>query len=454
MSDPTDATPSSSSSLTRVRIAAVWILILGGLLGYFLYTSEQAEDGRFPFRFGLDLTGGTHLVYDADVSEVPPTEVEQSMGALREVIERRVNLFGVSEPLVQTERSSIFAEGGSQHRLIVELPGVTDVDEAVRLIGQTPLLEFQLVDPAAPATATGSDRYLDVGFTGRFIERAQLSFGTNQPGAVNEPTVVVNFNSEGTRLFGEITTENVGEQLAIFLDGELLSTPVINEPITGGAATISGNFTPESARDLVRDLNFGALPVPIELQSTQAIGASLGEETLARGVQAGLIGLGLVALFLLLWYRLPGLVAVVALTIYIALMLALFKLIPVTLTAAGIAGFILSIGMAVDANILIFERLKEELKLGKKLDHAIRDGFARAWAPIRDGNLSSILTAIVLFWVGTSLVQGFALTFGIGVLVSMLTALGVSRTLLLAIAVTRDEQTASRWFGNGIGIRK
>ncbi len=453
MSDDTKET-SAGNPLLRVRIAAAWILIVGVLLGYFLSSTERAEDSRFPFRFGLDLTGGTHLVYDADVSQVPPTEVEPSMRALREVIERRVNLFGVSEPLVQTERSSVFAEGGSQHRLIVELPGVTDVDEAVRLIGQTPLLEFKLVDGSVPITSTTVDPYIDVGFTGRFIERAQLSFGSNQPGALNEPTVVVNFNSEGTRLFGEITTNNVGERLAIFLDGAVLSTPVINEPITGGAATISGNFTAESARDLVKDLNFGALPVPIELQSTQSIGASLGADTLARGVEAGLIGLTLVALFLVAWYRVPGVVAVVALTLYIALMLSLFKLIPVTLTAAGIAGFILSIGMAVDANILIFERLKEELRLGKKLDHAIRDGFQRAWAPIRDGNLSSILTAIVLFWVGTSLVKGFALTFGIGVLVSMLTALMVSRTLLLAVAFPKDEQSARTWFGNGIGIRK
>jgi preprotein translocase subunit SecD len=262
--------------------------------------------------------------------------------------------------------------------------------------------------------------------------------------------VLVNFNREGTELFAELTREYVGEQLAIFLDGELLSQPVIQEEIRGGAATISGNFDAASARELVRNLNFGALPVPIALINTQSIGPSLGEETLQRGVTAGLIGLAAVALFLIFWYRVPGIVAVVSLGIYVIIMLTLFKIIPVTLTAAGVAGFILSIGMAVDANILIFERLKEELKLGKKLPHAIRDGFSRAWLPIRDGNLSSIFTALILFWFGTSIVEGFALTFGVGVLVSMLTAIVITRTFLLSVAGATDEKTVTTLFGSGL----
>lgn len=440
------------SGLLKVRIAAAFLIICAALIGYFLYATQQ-DGSKFPFRYGLDLTGGTHLVYLADVSAMPETEVDDAMESLRDVIERRVNLFGVSEPIVQVEQSSMFAEGGAQERLIIELPGVTDVDEAIRLIGETPLLEFKLVNYAYdPSNASSSEsEFIDVGFTGRFIERAQLQFGNgSQGGMPNEPTVVVNFNSEGKELFAEITTNHVGEELAIFLDGALLSTPVINEPITGGAATISGDFTPEEARDLVKDLNLGALPVPITLLSTQTIDASLGAETLEKGLEAAMYGLIAVAIFLVLWYRIPGLVAVIALAVYLLIMLALFKLVPVTLTAAGVAGFILSIGMAVDANILIFERLKEELALGKKLEQAIRDGFKRAWPPIRDGNLSSVITAVILFWFGTSIVEGFALTFGLGVLISMFTAITVTRTLLLAIAVAKDEKLTMILFGNGI----
>lgn len=434
-----------SGALLRIRFGAVVILIAAVLLGFFVYTSQTDPESRFPFRLGLDLTGGSHLVYQADVSGLPLEDVEDSMSALRDVIERRVNLFGVSEPLVQVEQSSALAEGGVQERLIVELPGVTDVDEAIKLIGQTPLLEFKLVDPASTSTMA----FLETGFTGRYVERAQLAFGGSN-GLSNEPYIVVDFNSEGKQLFGDITTANVGNELAIFLDGELLSHPVIQEPITGGAATISGSFTPESARDLVKDLNFGALPVPINLVSTQSVGASLGEETLQKGIFAGLIGLAAVAAFLILWYRLPGVIAVVALAIYVVVMLSIFKLIPITLTAAGLAGFILSIGMAVDANILIFERIKEEIFTGKKLENAIRDGFARAWLPIRDGNLSSILTAVILFWFGTSIVEGFALTFGIGIIISMLTAITVTRTFLLAVAMFEDPKTIKAFFGSGI----
>lgn len=438
---------SGYAAVLKMRMAAFTLLVLASLVGFFVYSTHTNPESEWPFRLGLDLTGGSHLVYQADVSNIAPEEVEDSMNALRDVIERRVNLFGVAEPLVQIEKSSALVEGGVQERLIVELPGVTDVEEAIKLIGQTPLLEFKLVDP----NSTSTPIYIETGITGRFVERAQLGFGSgNSGGLSNEPHIIVDFNSEGSDLFGEVTSNNVGEQLAIFLDGELLSDPVIQEAITGGAATISGSFTPESARDLAKNLNFGALPVPINLLSTQSIGASLGEETLQKGITAGIVGLSFVALFLMLWYRVPGVVAVVALAIYVAVMLAIFKVIPITLTAAGLAGFILSIGMAVDANILIFERVKEELLLGKKLEQAIRDGFARAWLPIRDGNLSSILTAIILFWFGTSIVEGFALTFGIGIIISMITAITVTRTLLLAVAFFEDPKTIKTLFGNGL----
>ena len=424
----------------KVRLIAVGILILGALVGFFVYNSEANVDSPFKLRLGLDLTGGTHLVYEADTSALAsPHDVRESMEALRDVVERRVNLFGVSEPVVQVERSSIVT-GADEQRLIVELPGVDDVDEAIRIIGETPLLEFKLLefDQGEADVVDGvleiGANYTDTGLTGALVQRAQLSFGGQHGGGIsNEPVVLLEFNAEGTKLFADLTTEHVGEQIAIFLDGEVVSSPVVQEPIPNGTAVISGNFTPDEARNLVRDLNFGALPVPIELLATQLVDASLGGEAFDRGVMAGIWGLGAVALFMLVWYRLPGLVAVIALAIYIALMLTVFKLIPVTLTAAGVVGFILSIGMAVDANVLIFERMREELKTGKAKVDAIRDGFTRAWRSIRDGNISSVLTAIILFWLGTSIVEGFALVFGLGVLISMLTAITVTRTLLLAI---------------------
>ena len=285
------------------------------------------------------------------------------------------------------------------------------------------------------------------------MERAQLQFGqSQQTGIPNEPLVLLYFNNDGADLFEEITRNNVGEVLAIFLDGAPISLPVIQQVIPGGTATISGNFEPEEARDLVRDLNFGALPLPIELISSGSIGPSLGADTLASGVFAGLIGFALVALFMIAWYRVPGLVAVVALLIYGAVVLALFKLMPVTLTAAGVAAFVLSVGMAVDANVLIFERMREELKAGKSLDEAVRDGFARAWPSIRDSNLSSLISAAVLFWFGTALIKGFALVFALGVLMSMFSAITVSRTLLLALAFDWARSRAKVLFGSGIKL--
>ncbi|XKT74529.1 MAG: protein translocase subunit SecD [Patescibacteria group bacterium UBA2163] len=432
--------------MIRTRVFGVILILLGGLLGGFLYTS-QGEDARFPFRLGLDLAGGTHLVYQADIESVPQHEVDDAMSALREVVERRTNLFGVSEPVVQTETTF-----SGDRRLVVELPGVTDIEEAVAVIGETPILEFRIQEGADEA---GTPVFSDTGLTGRFVERAQLDFGQSQSGGLsNEPIVVLHFNSEGAELFATITSENVGEVLGIFLDGAAISLPVIQQEIPGGVATISGAFTPEEARELVRDLNFGALPVPIALISSSSIGPTLGAETTAAGIMAGLIGFILVGIFMILWYRVPGFVAVLALLIYGAIVLSLFKVIPVTLTAAGIAAFILSVGMAVDANILIFERMKEELRAGRTLEDAIREGFRRAWPSIRDSNLSSLISAFVLFWFGTTLIKGFALVFGLGVLMSMLSAVLISRTLLLSLAFDWTRSRAKLFFGSGINIVK
>lgn len=463
------------SNKTGIHIwQALLVIVVGIAVGYFVFQTTVNEASRFPFKLGLDLAGGSHLVYEADVSGADPVEVPELMGVLKEVIERRVNIFGVSEPIVQVETSSIVS-GEARHRLVVELPGVSDVEAAVAEIGRTPLLEFKLVDETVLSdqafsnvtivdaegnpiemetddAAADVDPYIDTGLTGRYLERAELVFGQSHSGGLsNEPIVSVQFTSEGADLFEEITREHTGEFLAIFLDGEVISMPRINEPISGGSAVITGGFTAEEARDLVQNLNFGALPLPITLQSTQTIGASLGAEVLNRGIQAGIIGITFVMALMLLWYRLPGVVAGLSLLLYGVLMLALFKLIPVTLTAAGLAGFILSVGMAVDANILVFERMKEEFRSGKRSREAAHIGFNRAWTAIRDGNVTSILSAIILFWFGTSIVKGFALVFGIGVLVSMLTALVATRTLLLALPDVKegDGTLLARLFGCG-----
>ena len=425
-------------SVNQARIISlIIIVIVAG--AYFL-------SRHVPYKLGLDLNGGTHLTYQADVSTIPADSISDSMSALRNVIENRINGLGVAEPVVQVEEGSVAGE--KVHKLIVELPGVTDVNKAVSVIGQTPSLDFRLLATTATSSGSTTEVYIPTKLTGAYLERAQLEFN-NQTG---EPVVTLKFNSEGTKLFAALTEQNVGRVIGIFLDGKPISTPVVREPIRDGTAQISGGggFTVEGARDLVRNLNYGALPVPINLVGTQTIGASLGADALHKSIVAGFAGFLIVVLFLILWYRLPGLVASVSLVIYIGINLLIFKLIPVTLTSAGLAGFILSIGMAVDANILIFERMKEELRKGLPLHEAILEGFRRAWFSIRDGNLSSIITAAILFWFATSaLIKGFALVFGIGVLTSMFTAIIVSRTLLNAVGVSGKNKTVDFLFGSG-----
>ncbi|OHA96990.1 MAG: protein-export membrane protein SecD [Candidatus Zambryskibacteria bacterium RIFCSPLOWO2_02_FULL_51_21] len=427
------------------------LLALIALLGWYFFANKSTAGSR-PFRYGLDLVGGTELIYRADTSKVD--DIAGAMDTLKEVIERRVNIFGVSEPLVQTERAGLVS-GNAEERLIVELPGVKDLDRAIALIGETPVLEFRLARPDFQEIAAKNPRasldelFIPTGLTGRYLSRAQVEFN----GTTGTPVVGLEFNNEGKDLFAKITREHKGEVLAVILDGAVLSTPVIQDEIRDGKAQITGQFTPDEAKELVRNLNYGALPVPIELSASQSIGATLGDAALAAGVRAGLIGFAVLALFLILWYRLPGIISVVALCSYIVLSLAIFKLIPVTLTAAGMAGFILSIGMAVDANVLIFERAKEELKKGKSIHDALHEGFRRAWLSIRDSNISSIITAIVLFWLGTSAVKGFALTLGVGVAVSMFTAITLSRTFLFAIAPRNESKLKRFLFSNGLHVR-
>ncbi|NQT49129.1 protein translocase subunit SecD [Candidatus Kuenenbacteria bacterium] len=663
----------------KVRLTVVVIIALAFLLMLFdapaVYDksadfvnakmgTEFSHFSNIPFRLGLDLQGGTHLVYEADTSKVDSDQKGDAVEGVRDVIERRVNAFGVAEPIVQINKAK------GKWRVIVELAGISDVKEAINMIGETPLLEFkeqneeppreltpeenvelnqfnkdslakaeealekvlagedfsQVVkeysdsdidietggdlgwvtekDPngflisnanldkielgqvypevisrpkgnyvvkfddkrdgdtevmashilicytgletcteetskedaltliqeikeeatpknfaqkakdhsTGPTGETGgdlgwfgkgqmvsefedavysmevgdisdvvetqfgyhilhkvdervvaeykiaqvytqaktetdilppNDAWKDTGLTGKQLDSARVEFDQNTTAA----QVALEFNDEGKQLFAEITTRNVDKQVAIFLDGEPISIPRVNEPIKEGRAVITGDFDVTEAKLLSQRLNAGALPVPINLVSQQTVGASLGAESLTKSLFAGIVGLILVAIFMIVYYRLPGLLAVCALIIYGIVVLFIFKAIPVTLTLAGIAGFILSIGMAVDANVLIFERLKEELRTGKPLGNAVDEGFKRAWTSIRDGNVSTLITCLILAWFGTSMIKGFAITLSIGVLLSMFSAIVVTRQLLYLFVNPDKKSKSTWWFG-------
>jgi len=387
-----------------------------------------------PFRLGLDLLGGTHLVYEADLSQIGDLEAGDAMQGVRDVVERRVNFFGVSEPLVQVS---------GNNRLIVELAGISDVNQAIELIGETPFLEFReetsetqaILEAQSRGERLNEDPFVSTGLNGRHLKRAQLVFDP-QTGV---PQVSLQLTDEGAKLFSEITRKNVGRMVAIYLDGMPISTPVVQNEIPDGQAVISGDFNPQEAKLLATRLNSGALPVPISLISQQTIGASLGRMSLEKSLVAGLYGLLAVAVFMIFFYRLPGVVSVLALIVYVLLVLAIYKTIPVTLTLAGIAGFILSLGMAVDANVLIFARMREELKAGKTLAQSMSEGFRRAWLSVRDSHVTTLIGALVLYVFTTSIVKGFALTLGIGVLVSLFTATIVTRKILLFFAGAKFE---------------
>ncbi len=526
----------------KVRLSLLGILVLTVLAGLVDYPKGPnlnfgTLQKEIKVHLGLDLQGGTSLLYNADVSQIGEADRQTAVDGVRDVIEQRINAFGVSEPVIQTIRS------GSDWRIEVELPGVTDVNEAVRRIGETPVLEFKtegeppsfteeqkaeirkkneenktkaqgvldqlkggadfdtlakensedpgskesggdlgeitkgqtvpefedivfntaeigVLYPELVETEFGyhiirvdertedkakvhhillrkmpeeppitSPIYIDTGLTGEQLDRADVVFDQN----TGLPTVSLTFNSEGKDLFAQITRDNVGKTVAIYLDKKIISAPVVQQEITSGEAIISGDFTLDEAKELAQRLNAGALPVPVELISQQNIGPTLGQQSIERSLFAAVLGLIMLSVFMVVYYRFPGVMAVIALLIYSLLVLAIFKLWPVTLTLAGIAGFILSIGMAVDANVLIFERLKEELRAGKPVRQSIDEGFKRAWLSIRDSNSSSLITCLILYWFGSSLVRGFAITLAIGILVSMFSAITITRNFLNAV---------------------
>lgn len=379
------------------------------------------------FKLGLDLQGGSHLAYQADMTKIDPANRDQAIVATKENIDRRVNLLGLSEPVIQTSKV------GDDYRLIVELPGVKDIATSLATIGQTAQLEFrELVDASPSATpATGSAQMVfgPTNLSGSDLRSAVVQFGDGTSIA-GEPSVSIEFSPEGATKFAQITKRNIGKPLAIFLDGEPVTAPIVNDEILGGKAVISGSFTLEDAKRLSIQLNAGALPIPIKIVEQRSIGASLGTQSVIKSMFAGFVGLLLIWFFMAANYGKRGLIANVALTIYVLVSLSLFKLVPVTLTLAGIAGFVLSVGMAVDANILIFERIKEEIRWGRPRTAAIELGFHRAWTSVRDSNISSLITAGILFWFGSGSVRGFALTLILGILVSLFSSITITRSLL------------------------
>lgn len=395
----------------------------------------NALGGAFPLKLGLDLQGGSQLVLETKMDKISQEDRDSALESAKDVIERRVNLFGVSESIVQSSKV------GDSRRILVDLPGIKNSSEAASLVGKTALLEFREL-PATPSAESTQSAVVDIfsaiptGLTGADLKRAQVVFsrGSGDTG----PQVSIDFTPEGSQKFADITKRNVGRPLAIFLDDEYISAPTVQQEILGGSAVISGNFTTEDAKALTVQLNAGALPVPIEIIEQRVIGPSLGAESVKASIIAGAIGLITVILYMAFYYGFWGIIADIALIIYTLFVLAIFQtglflIPPVTLTLPGIAGFILSIGMAVDANILIFERMKEEISWGKSKKQALELGFDRAWSSIRDSNISSLITAGILYSIGTGLVKGFAVTLAIGVLVSMFTAIFVTRSILRTV---------------------
>lgn len=386
------------------------------------------------YKLGLDLQGGTQLTYKVVMKDVAKGQEQDAFEAARDVIERRINYLGVSEPSIQTIKI------GDEYRIVVDLPGMSNVSQAISLIGQTAQLTFWEggKEKAKPPTQ-GDDPLLSVlgqllganpqptKLTGKDLKKATVVFDPTS----GKPQVQLQFTGQGTKYFDEITRKNIGKVVAIALDNQVISAPVVQTEIANGTAVITGTFTPDVAKNLSIALNAGALPAPLEVIAQKSVGPSLGIDSLHKSMFAAIIGFASIIFFMTYIYRKEGIIACVALLIYALITLFVYKLIPVTLTLAGIAGFILSIGMAVDANILIFERMKEELRRGKPRDIAIKNGFGRAWTSIRDSNVTSIITCIILFYFGSGLVRGFALTLFLGIIISMFSAITVTKNLLV-----------------------
>jgi preprotein translocase subunit SecD len=415
----------------------IFILVLFGFCLWVIFPGNGIF-GRDEFKLGLDLRGGSHLVYSIDLTKKDPAQTDADViEGVKNKIERRVNAYGVTEPIVQTIRN----ERGSF--VLVQLPGVKDIDEALKLIGQTAELDFRelVVDENGSPVLDeeGKEQWVIAKAKGSDGEERELAGKYLKPNAqvvltpqTNEPEVAFEWNSEGAILFEQITQRNLQKPLGIFLDNQLISAPTVQAVIKEKGVITGLNL--EGARTLAIQLNSGSLDVPLTLVERRDIGATLGEDSLRKSLMAGIIGASMVVLFMIAYYRFSGFVACLALVVFVVLNLAIFKLIPVVLTLPGIAGFIVSIGMGVDGNVLVAERLKEELRRGRTLGAAIEEGFRQSWSAIFDANVTVFIACAVLYWLGNTfgnfLVIGFATTLFIGTALSMFTQVVVTRTFM------------------------
>ncbi|MCX6809497.1 MAG: protein translocase subunit SecD [Candidatus Berkelbacteria bacterium] len=400
-----------------ILVAAIFIVIPNG---------PNVFSKETKMHLGLDLQGGVQLLYSIDISNLNGKTPQEIQNQTVDLITRRVDDLGVSEPQIQGTKI------GSQFGVLVELPGIKDIDQAKQLIGKTAQLKFYELGP------DGSEISTDL--IGSDVSKASAGTDKNQSGFSSvAPVIYLEFTPDGAKKFQEITKRNVGKIIITKLDNEVINEATVQTEISGGKAQIDGIKTIKEARDTAQLISEGSLPAPINLVQENQVGASLGKDAVEKSLVAGIFGLVLVAVFMVIYYRGLGVAAVGALLIYTLIVVSLFKLIPITLTLAGIAGFIFSIGAAVDANILIFERFKEEDKKGLPRTQALENGFTRSWPSIRDSNIASLITATILFYMSTGLVKGFALTLAIGIFVSLFTSIIVTRNILRFFIKNKQE---------------
>ena len=442
--------------IAAILIIATWINVPNNPGIHILGINRDIQT-----RLGLDLVGGVQALLEADLPE--DTQIDsQSMATARTIVENRVNGLGVNEAVVQQ---------AGDRRIVVELPGETDPEKALATLRQTGLLEFvdmSSIPPEQAISLVGAQILTDIP-TSSNLETPEgdqpvdlppfpTIMTSNDLNNVNitrdqlgQYQIQFELNSEAARTFADFTSQNVGNILAIVLDKQVISVPRIDDPITDGQGIISGNFDLESANALAIQLRYGSLPIPLKVVQVRTVGPTLGQDSLQKSMQAGLIGFAIVVLFMAIYYRVPGILADISILIYALIAFALFRWIPVTLTLAGIAGFLLSTGSALDANILIFERMKEEIRSGRTLNQSMDLGWQRAWPSIRDSNIATLITCGILFWFGSTygatIVKGFSLTLAIGVIISLFTAILVTRSLLGVVLVYFKPTNLTRWFG-------
>jgi len=395
--------------LLALFVAAVFICLPNG--PYLKIKNKVLFKKEIKIKEGLDLQGGARVAYSADLSKIEDASKNSAMDSLSGVIEKRINAFGVAEPTVMVSNVN------GERRLVVEMPGVKDVNEAINLIGKTAELDFREM-------SADQQNFNKTDLTGKDFKRAEVTFDES-----GKPQIDIEFNSEGAKKFEQITERNVGKPLAIYLDDQLVSAPNVNDKISGGRGVITGQFDIKEAKQLAIQLNAGALPVPIKMVEQRSVGATLGQESVKMSIYAGILGILVVSVFMIIYYRFLGVISTIGLVLYIVFMIALVKLFGITMTMGGIAGLILSVGMSMETDVLVFERIREELRLGKTFETSVTLGFKRAWSSIRDSNVVSLIIAALLYTAGGT-IRGFAVVLALGISVGLATTFGGTQTII------------------------